>query len=833
MTRYFLTKLTVEGFRGINNESDPLVLVFKPDAVNSVFGPNGLGKSSIFEALAYAIAGKIQKLEGLPAADEAESYYVNRFHSKQSATIGLTFLPDDGSPAIEIQVNRSPSATRSVSSPSGHPDPAKLLDDFAAGGALLDYKTFGQFVEDTPLRRGRTFSGLVGLGPLSEFRQILEALAHGKALKGDFALDTLDAECKGQEQQTIDALARIRSAYRQLIGSDMSEPLNPAAVGTEVCAALANVALLNPFVEVTPFDEVRFADIRVAIKKAEGSERRDRLAEVLQEHGRLANLGPEDGQDIEQRNLRALVQKYVDAISLTRGPLYLRMYEAAETLLTNGDWAQPRTCPLCDSADLGEPISVHVTTHLSVYVAVQEAELTVREKWTTQRWVARIKALAAAVGPPERIAEATALDEAIRLSTLTVGQIDKAMSLLDFLESTRVAKIGVLESERRDLERELPPSLVGLTEQVELAERLQLALTDHRRLLGLSTTNRDRLARRLKWCSFIEDASRDFADAEVALSTAQTLAIEADYRNLYEQVTRNPDVVPTLRKASGSEELHLRLAKFHGLVDLSASTILPESYRNALAICIFLAAMKKSLAPPRFIVFDDITSSFDNGHQFNLMELIRTVVAVPANPAGPQVILLSHDGALEKYFDTVSAGAGWHHQKLQGAPPEGAVLTQPQDAQRLRSSAERFLKAGQVQQGAPLLRQYLEYSMLQVIRKVKITVPLDFSIRDDRKMVGNCLDAIETAVKLHKSAGRLILDQAQQDSLTKALVPKLVSNWVNHYATGSSASLSPYVLLGVLTDVDDFVDCFRYSCRCSGQPPRRFYDGLAGKYCAC
>ncbi len=49
MTRYFLGSLAIEGFRGINNDGDPLLLKFKADAVNSIHAPNGVGKSSIFE----------------------------------------------------------------------------------------------------------------------------------------------------------------------------------------------------------------------------------------------------------------------------------------------------------------------------------------------------------------------------------------------------------------------------------------------------------------------------------------------------------------------------------------------------------------------------------------------------------------------------------------------------------------------------------------------------------------------------------------------------------------------------------------------------------------
>jgi hypothetical protein len=108
---------------------------------------------------------------------------------------------------------------------------------------------------------------------------------------------------------------------------------------------------------------------------------------------------------------------------------------------------------------------------------------------------------------------------------------------------------------------------------------------------------------------------------------------------MYKEVTKNPEIVPLLKKSDTSEELHLRLAHFYGLSDLSAATLLPESYRNALAICIYLAAVLQLSSTARFVVLDDVTSSFDAGHQWSLMELIRTKIAYPANPSGPQVII--------------------------------------------------------------------------------------------------------------------------------------------------------------------------------------------------
>jgi hypothetical protein len=57
----------------------------------------------------------------------------------------------------------------------------------------------------------------------------------------------------------------------------------------------------------------------------------------------------------------------------------------------------------------------------------------------------------------------------------------------------------------------------------------------------------------------------------------------------------------------------------------------------------------------------------------------------------------------------------------------------------------------------PLVRQYPKYVLLGVIRGLQIPVPLDFSIRDDRKMVQNRLDSIAAMVDAYDAAGSLDL----------------------------------------------------------------------------
>jgi hypothetical protein len=70
---WFLEQVQIEGVRGINNEGAPLSLKFKPDCVNSLSAPNGVGKSSIFDALAFALTGGIPKLDRLLQTERGQA----------------------------------------------------------------------------------------------------------------------------------------------------------------------------------------------------------------------------------------------------------------------------------------------------------------------------------------------------------------------------------------------------------------------------------------------------------------------------------------------------------------------------------------------------------------------------------------------------------------------------------------------------------------------------------------------------------------------------------------------------------------------------------------
>jgi hypothetical protein len=255
--------------------------------------------------------------------------------------------------------------------------------------------------------------------------------------------------------------------------------------------------------------------------------------------------------------------------------------------------------------------------------------------------------------------------------------------------------------------------------------------------------------------------------------------------------------------------------------------LLSESYRNAVAASIFLASATRHSGVPRFMVLDDVTSSFDAGHQFSLMDTIRSRLrhgAVGGVANGLQFIILSHDTSLEKYFDRLNGTAEWHHQKLQGMPPRGRLMVSAQEADRLKAHAQQHLNSGQIDIGEPFVRQYLEYKLGQIITRLGVLVPPDYATRGDKRTLSTFTDAITQAVTLYQAAGRCVLSAQQIADLQNRHAPAIIANYLSHYETGAGNPFNAYALLGVLQNVDDLAECFMWTDPADGQ--RKYYRAL-------
>lgn len=818
VTGWLLEGLSIEGFRGVNNEGQPLELKFDPSKVSSVSAVNGVGKTSVYDAVRYGITGKLPWLDELPAAERDRDYYQNRFHSTGQATIKLRLLAEPGGEKCEITVVRDAIGVR-IESATAPWDAKLILAALNREFVFLDGPTFQKFISAPPLTRGRTFSGLLGLSAYSDLRQALAGLSNTRAFNNHFATTT-HGQIKTREERTKAELSTaIAKDYVTLVGAPLGL-LDTEAAKAKCHHALAQIPPLKPHCEGKAFDAIDIDGCIEAIKDAEGGPKRVRLGACIRERGDLSKTNHEAPTPERAKLLADRAAQRDEALKKTAGDLMLQLYQAGDKVVGGAAWEDPQCCPLCEGKS-PHSLKDHLAAKLSEFEALDQASNALAAEWNGAGWT-------------ELLQLETALEPAVEKRLLTIYQNRASMGVISGSEgqalnewlSTLRARACELDTkladEQAQLEKELPPSSVEVTTKVETARRLQdnwRKLEKVRKVLG-DEMARDTCVDRVR--SFLSSASKTFAAAESEMSKARLAAVEPVFKNFFKKMAFQ-GVEPAVSKSADSEELRIRLVQFYGLTDLSPQALLSESYRNAFAISLYLAAASLYGGLPRFIILDDVTSSFDAGHQHFLVELIRTAFARPGNPAGPQVILLSHDTMLEKLFNKHGNSGTWSHQRLEGSP-QVAVLPQAGAVNKVRDRTRSMLQAGQVDFAKEGVRQYLEYRLTDLISKLRIPVPVDIAFTDDKQLSGEFLKAIDAAVRLHKAANCLILDPAQETGLNANMVT-IVSNFLSHWGTGQATTFSAPSLLGVMQAIDDYCDCFTYQPTTGGQ--RTYYKSLS------
>lgn len=803
VTGWLLEGVSVEGFRGVNNEGQPLELKFNPCKVNSVSAVNGVGKTSVYDAVRFAITGKLPWLDELPLVERDRDYYQNCFHSTGQSTIKLRLVAEPGGEKCEITVVRSPSGIRTVSATAPW-DAEAILTALNREFVLLDGPTFQKFIGATPLIRGRTFSGLLGLSAYSDLRQALAGLANTRAFNNHFNV-TAHAQIKTREERFVSELSTaIAKDYEILVGAPIGA-LDSAAAKDKCHKALMQIALLKPHCEGKAFDSIDIDSCIEAIKDAEGGQKRDRLSACIRERGDIAKVNHKAPAPERASQLVIRAAEREAALEKTAGDLMLQLYQAGIKVVERAEWEDPHLCPLCDGKGTHN-LRDHLAAKLSEFEALDQATSALAAEWNEAGWT-ELLPLEAALEPVSEKRLLAAHQTLARTGEISKADADALVKWLATLRTRAHELDDALAAEQAQLEKELPPSSVEVTKKVETARRLQenwRKLEQSQKVLA-DETARDACVDRIR--TFLGNASKAFATAEAAMSKARLAAVEPVFKDYFKRMSCY-GVEPAVSKKADSEELRIRLSQFHGLTNVSPQALLSESFRNAFAISLYLAAASLYGGLPKFVILDDVTSSFDAGHQHFLVELIRTTFARPGNATGPQVILLSHDTMLEKLFNKHSNSGTWWHQRLEGSP-QIAVLPQAGAVNKVRDRTISMLKAGQVDSAKEGVRQYLEYRLSDLISKLRIPVPMDIAFNDDKQVSGDLLKAIDTAVKLHKAANSLVLDASQEARLNTNMVT-IVGNFLSHWGTGQTATFSAPFLLGVMQAIDDYCDCFTF-----------------------
>jgi DNA repair exonuclease SbcCD ATPase subunit len=346
MSGWFLQSIEIEGFRGINNEGDPLTLRFKDDCVSSISAPNGVGKSSIFDAISFAMRGGIPKLDHLPASENSEDYYVNRFHSLGVGSVVITLAPVGGGTPISITARKEADGSRTVSGP---PNTNALLEQLNREFVLLDYNSFRSFIDDKDLDRGRSFAGLLGLKQYSDARQQLQGVANTRAYNGHCGTSEFEQDKRIADEDVRRHERASRLAFEALTTEQLSDYPTREDAKNAAHAALEQVPLLKSHCTGKSFEGIELDGCIAIIKQAEGGEDRARLAELVRQQTSLESAVNDGLTDDDLAKLKALATRRDRALAEAGSALLREHYRTAEQVLVQDGWVDKNLCPTCNT----------------------------------------------------------------------------------------------------------------------------------------------------------------------------------------------------------------------------------------------------------------------------------------------------------------------------------------------------------------------------------------------------------------------------------------------------------------------------------------------------
>ena len=169
-----------------------------------------------------------------------------------------------------------------------------------------------------------------------------------------------------------------------------------------------------------------------------------------------------------------------------------------------------------------------------------------------------------------------------------------------------------------------------------------------------------------------------------------------------------------------------------------------ESHLNCFGISFFLASVIAFNKENKFIVLDDVISSFDTNHRKRFADLLFEKFA------DYQIILLTHETEWFNYVRQIAKKKSWHIGEIKWTETKGTHLDeQPNE---LKALIEINLANGSVDLLGNPIRKYLEAILKDICLNLDVKVSFRLNDFNEKRMPDELLNELKS--KINKNAGQ-------------------------------------------------------------------------------
>ena len=737
-----LRHLQLSAFRGARF---PLPLDFGSKTKSlAVFGENASGKSTITDAIEWFIQDRVDHLWREDCKQEALRHILAGVDD--SCTVELRFDGQDNHGA------KSLSADLKTSTNFANDNTRALVDALKEERIILRHADIVKFLDERKGNKRKAIADIIGYEEITQFRDVLQQ--SNNALKKEGAYTGAKSFSETLQSDMVGLVGQVVPDRQSFLGiaQDIVAPF-------DLKTAITDEASFNKALE-----ELRgLGNSAEKIKAAEQLAQLAATCETLKAD--IDRFLAEAATFTDSYNVLARERESVDKLRLSD---FLTKGQAVIDVDTYTDDA----CPFClspfDLAKLQRDVAARLAEMAEIQGKLDAAKgLKDTLLQTISGIGTRIKSIAETykdLSDYKTLVE-SATAAIILLRTYYKGLVDAFDALTvfeppegfnDALSAFRSQCEGSAVKAKEDAGK------LGLTElEKKVANALSTLETLGRQVRDFERAQRiiDVYEAQILTLSAIFER---FVTVQNAALQAVLDTISADVGRFYQKLHPKESVDDVRLTMVGEEGVEFEYS-FHGTPTQPPRKYLSESHLNSLGVVLFLANARIFNKKAKFLVLDDIVTSFDTSHRRRLLRLLRDEFS------DWQIIILTHENI---WFDIIKkemAQHGWLFHEVRSDDANGILLEN--SPATLKEIIEQKKGKEDVTND---LRKLLELVLKNICHALEVKVAFRFNDINEKRMADEMISQLRSTLK--DKSPDLLKTQIFSDLAGSALIANLVSH---------------------------------------------------------
>lgn len=711
-------------FKGIRGSRKTLELPLAGKSI-VIYGDNGTGKSSISDGIEWFLTDKVSHLSGNGEIDLKDALR-NAYNAEEEISeVSISFTKASLDCTKSLYTKKGKLISEILNSSEEYKN---YIVQSNKENLLLRYQFLTDFIDNTKGEKLKYLSDIIGFSEVTKKKEVL--LKSYNSIRTEIKNQNFETQISTQKQVLIEKIGAAVSREKDLIHT-LNQKIKPQNLNIELKTLsdidIALEAIKQPLNKNILLELKFLQDTNLALTnlKKEVSLYNDEYEKYFTEFEKIAN------------DVKAIMQTYLNELLKAGAAVISKKY------------VKDNTCPLCLSP---KDLSV---LQSEIAERIQEIESSLKMKQAFDKAKESIKTIS-----DERV---TKID--IFLSNADLNKPENSLlkesikAIRDKINKYRVStSVKVTSGESLDKPAALRLLDSDFAIQETISQRIfklnESIKNDNSTVLYSNiSASRDAFVNIQKFEKQKEKLELQRKTLELIYNEFVKKQKEGlqDFINQFSETIN--DFYQYMNPGEPFQEI--RIVTIGEDDDLNGITIeykynggwvsppqkyFSESHLNCFGISFFLASVKAFNSINKFIVLDDVISSFDQNHRKRFADLIFEKFS------DYQIILLTHE---KDWFTNIvtplAKKKGWQINKIKWTEAKGTHLNEkPTD---LRDQIAQQLQDSEIENLGNPMRRYLEYILKEVAFNIEAKLAFKYDDVNERRMPYELVNAIRSEIK--------------------------------------------------------------------------------------